>query len=57
MKPVRVEINDRTQKGYVYYRTKPMGREFHRGNGRRFCIGPTIPEKFDLRPNAVNLGS
>ncbi len=31
MKPVRVEVNDRMQKGYVYYRTKPMGREFRPG--------------------------
>lgn len=28
MKPVRVEVNDKMQKGYVYYRTKPIGREF-----------------------------
>jgi len=31
MKSVRVEVNDRMQKGYVYYRTKPMGREFRPG--------------------------
>ena len=31
MKPVRVEVNDRMQKGYVYHRTKPMGREFRPG--------------------------
>jgi hypothetical protein len=31
MKPVRVEVNDRMQKEYVYYRTKPMGREFRPG--------------------------
>ena len=31
MKPVRVEVNDRMQEGYVYYRTKPMGREFRSG--------------------------
>src|ERR1700738_2818296 len=31
MKPVRVEVNDRMQTGYVYYRTKPMGREFRPG--------------------------
>jgi hypothetical protein len=31
MKPVRVEVNDKVQKGYVYYRTKPMGREFRPG--------------------------
>jgi hypothetical protein len=31
MKPVRVEVNDKMQKGYVYYRTKPMGREFRPG--------------------------
>jgi hypothetical protein len=28
MKPVRVVVNDTMQKGYVYYRTKPMGRGF-----------------------------
>lgn len=26
MKPVRIEVNDKMQKGYVYYRAKPMGR-------------------------------
>ena len=31
MKPVRVEVNDKMQKGYVYFRTKPMGRAFRRG--------------------------
>ncbi len=29
MKPVRVEVNDRMQKGYVYFRTKPAGKDFH----------------------------
>jgi hypothetical protein len=28
MKPVRVEVNDRMQRSYVYFRTKPMGRGF-----------------------------
>ena len=28
MKPVRVQVNDRMQQGYVYFRTKPMGRSF-----------------------------
>ena len=28
MKPVRVEVNDLMQKGYVYFRTKPTGRSF-----------------------------
>ena len=28
MEPVRVEVNDKMQTGYVYFRTKPMGREF-----------------------------
>jgi hypothetical protein len=28
MKPVRVVVNDKMQHGYVYYRTKPMGRGF-----------------------------
>ena len=28
MKSVRVAVNDRMQQSYVYYRTKPMGREF-----------------------------
>ena len=31
MEPVRVEVNDKMQKGYVYLRTKPMGRGFRRG--------------------------
>jgi hypothetical protein len=31
MKPVRVEVNDLMQKGYVYFRTKPMGRDFRAG--------------------------
>jgi hypothetical protein len=31
MKPVRIEVNDRMQQGYVYWRTKPMGREFRAG--------------------------
>jgi hypothetical protein len=29
MKPIRVEVNDSMQKGYLYFRTKPIGREFH----------------------------
>ena len=29
MKPVRVKVNDRMQKGYVYFLTKPTGRDFH----------------------------
>jgi hypothetical protein len=28
MKPVRVTVNDKMQKDYVYWRTKPMGRSF-----------------------------
>ena len=28
MKPVRVQVNDRMQQGYFYFRTKPMGRSF-----------------------------
>lgn len=28
MTPVRVEVNDRMQRGYVYFRTEPMGRNF-----------------------------
>ncbi len=31
MKAVRVEVNDKMQKGYVYFRTKPMGRAFRPG--------------------------
>jgi len=31
MKPVRVEVNDKMQKDYVYFRTKPMGRAFRPG--------------------------
>jgi hypothetical protein len=31
MSPVRVKVNDKMQKGYVYFRTKPMGRAFRPG--------------------------
>ena len=31
MRPVCVEVNDKMQKGYVYFRTKPTGRAFHPG--------------------------
>jgi len=31
MKPVRVKISDKMQKGYVYWRTKRMGRDFRLG--------------------------
>lgn len=31
MKPVRIEVNDLMQKGYVYLRTKPIGRAFRAG--------------------------
>ena len=31
MKPVRVKVNDKMQKNYVYWRTKPIGREFRPG--------------------------
>jgi hypothetical protein len=31
VKSIRIEVNDLMQKGYVYYRTKPAGREFRRG--------------------------
>ena len=31
MKPVRVTVNDKMQKGYVYLRTRPMGRDFRPG--------------------------
>jgi hypothetical protein len=30
-KPVRVVVNDRMQKGYVYYLTEPTGRNFDEG--------------------------
>jgi hypothetical protein len=30
MKPVRIEVNDLMQQGYIYFRTKPTGRDFHR---------------------------
>ena len=29
MKAIRVEVNDLMQQGYVYYRTEPVGRNFH----------------------------
>jgi hypothetical protein len=31
MKPKRVLVNDKMQKGYVYWRTKPAGRNFRPG--------------------------
>jgi hypothetical protein len=31
MKPKRVVVNDKMQKGYVYWRTKPAGRNFRPG--------------------------
>jgi len=31
MKPVRVKVNDKMQKNYVYWRTKPMSRAFRPG--------------------------
>jgi hypothetical protein len=31
MRLVRVEVNDKMQKSYVYFRTKPMGRAFRPG--------------------------
>ena len=31
MKPIRVVVNDRMQRGYVYYRTEPVGRHFDEG--------------------------
>ena len=29
MKPLKVEVNDKMQQGYVYYRTEPVGKNFH----------------------------
>ena len=29
MNAIRVEVNDLMQQGYVYYRTEPVGRNFH----------------------------
>jgi len=31
MKPIRVVVNDRMQRGFVYYRTEPVGRNFDDG--------------------------
>jgi len=31
MKPIRVTVNDRMQRGFVYYRTEPPGRNFDEG--------------------------
>jgi hypothetical protein len=44
MRPVRVEVNDKMQKGYVYFRTKPMGRAFRPG----FTPELTPKQMFDL---------
>lgn len=43
MKPIRVEVNDLMQKGYVYHRTKPIGRAF------RFDFRPNLSPKQMLR--------
>ena len=29
MKPIRVVVNDKMQRKYVYYRTEPVGKNFH----------------------------
>ena len=31
IRPVRVKVRDEMQKGYIYWRTKPMGRGFRPG--------------------------
>ena len=31
IRPVRVKVCDEMQKGYIYWRTKPMGRGFRPG--------------------------
>ena len=31
MRPIRVVVNDNMQRGYVYYRTEPAGRNFDEG--------------------------
>ncbi|HEU4786722.1 MAG TPA: hypothetical protein VFS57_04925 [Gemmatimonadaceae bacterium] len=31
MRPIRVVVNDNMQRGYVYYRTEPVGRNFDEG--------------------------
>ena len=31
MRPIRVVVNDNMQRGYVYYRTEPAGRNFDKG--------------------------
>jgi hypothetical protein len=31
MRPLRVKVHDKMQKGYVYWRTKPMARDFRPG--------------------------
>jgi hypothetical protein len=36
VKPVRVEVNDLMQQGYVYYLTEPAGKNFH------FEFGPEL---------------
>ncbi|MEP7016345.1 MAG: hypothetical protein ABI925_12960 [Verrucomicrobiota bacterium] len=43
MKPIRVEVNDLMQKGYVYYRTKRLGRDF------RFDFRPQLSPSQMLR--------
>src|ERR1051326_4475881 len=42
MKPIRVEVNDKMQKRYVYFRTKPKGE----------CIPPRIHPRPDPETDA-----
>jgi hypothetical protein len=28
MKPIKVEVNDKMQQDYIYYRTEPVGKNF-----------------------------
>lgn len=32
VKPKRIEVNDRMQRGYEYFLTKPTGKDFARGD-------------------------
>ena len=44
MKPVRVVVNDQMQSGYEYFRTQPVGKNFHAG----FTPDLTPPQMLEL---------
>ena len=42
---IKVRVNDKMQRGYVYYRTEPVGRNFAAENsqlGRKLLLAPGV---------------